>query len=110
MKKAMMAFVALGLLAGLAGAQVPAPSPVFTRVTLADIHCMGCAKKISARVTGVPGVAEMRVDLKAKAIWAIHKPGQTPSPKGIWEAVEQADHTPTRMDTPTGTHTAKPAS
>ncbi|MBY0229206.1 MAG: hypothetical protein K2W96_08020 [Gemmataceae bacterium] len=48
--------------------------------------------------------------LKAKTIWAIHKAGETPSPKAIWEAVVQADHQPTRMDTPTASHTAKPAS
>ena len=58
----------------------------------------------------MPGVAEVRVDLKSATIWAIHKPGVTPSARAIWEAVEAADHTPTRMDTPAGSLTSKPAS
>jgi copper chaperone CopZ len=108
MKTVMTACLALAMVAGLAAAQAPAPT--FTRVTLEDIHCMRCAKKIAGKVTAVPGVAEMRVDLKAKTIWAVHKPGATPSPKAVWEAVEAADHTPTRMDTAAGSYTAKPAS
>lgn len=71
---------------------------------------MGCAKKINAQVTAVPGVAEMRVDLKVKIIWAIYKQGVTPSPKGLWEAVEAASHEPTKVRTPTATHTSKPQS
>lgn len=112
MKTVMKTCLALAVLAGLAAvseAQTPAPA-AYTRVVLEDIHCMGCAKKISKHVTAVPGVAEMRVDLKAKAIWAMHRQGMTPSPKALWEAVEAADHKPTRMDTPAGTYTSKPQS
>jgi copper chaperone CopZ len=96
---------AAGLAVGQAAAQAP---PAWTKVTLEDIHCMGCARKIARKVTAVAGVAEMRVDLKAKAIWAVHKPGMTPSPRAIWEAVEAADHTPVRVDAPSGSHTSKP--
>ena len=106
--KYVMAVAMLVGLAAAAGAQAQAPA--YTAIVLDDIHCMGCAKKISAKVTAVPGVAEMRVDLKAKTVWAIHKQGATPSPKALWEAVESADHTPTKMQTPTGTHTSKPQS
>lgn len=69
---------------------------------------MGCAKRISGKVTAVPGVAEMKVDLKAKTLWAVHKQGVTPSPRALWEAIEQTDHTPTRMESPAGTYTVKP--
>ena len=112
MKTVMTTCLALAMVVGLAAvaaAQAPAPA-AYTRVVLDDIHCMGCAKKISKQVTAVPGVAEMRVDLKSKSIWAMHKPGMTPSPKALWEAVEEADHTPTRMDTPAGSLTSKPKS
>lgn len=108
MKKAMTACLALVVLAGLASARGPAPA--FTRVTLTELHCMGCAKKISKQVTAVAGVAEMRVDLKAKTIWAIHKPGMTPSPKALWEAIERGDHKPTLMEGPQGKFTSKPQS
>ena len=111
MKSIMKTCVALAIVAALAVvANAQAPPPAYTRVVLDDIHCMGCAKKISGKVTAVPGVAEMRVDLKAKTIWAMHKPGMTPSPKALWDAVEAADHTPTRMDTPAGSLTSKPKS
>lgn len=96
----------LGVLAAFAQAQPPAQ--VWTKVTLEDIHCMGCAKKINSKVAAVPGVAEMRVDIKAKAIWAIHKQGMTPSPRALWEAVEAADHKPTLIETPAGSYNSKP--
>ena len=107
--KSCLALAVVACVAAVAAAQTPAPA-AYTRVTLDDIHCMGCAKKINGKVIAVPGVAEMRVDLKAKSIWAMHKPGMTPSPKALWEAVEAADHQPTRMDTPAGSHTSKPRS
>ena len=110
MMKATMC-MAVALLAGLAAvADAQTPAPAYTRVTLTELHCMGCAKKISGKVSAVPGVAEMRVDLKSATIWAMHKPGMTPSAKALWEAIEEADHTPTRMDTPAGSLTSKPKS
>jgi copper chaperone CopZ len=92
------------LLAALAQAQAPA----VTKVTLTELDCMGCAKKVGKKLCAVPGVAEARVDLKARALYAIHKSGQTPSPRALWEAVEQADHSVERLDTPTGSYTSKP--
>ena len=112
MKKAMtgaLAMALLGTLAAFAQAQQPAQQ-AWTRVTLEELHCQGCVKKLNGKVTAVSGVAEMRVDMKAKTIWAIHKQGTTPSPKALWEAVEEADQTPTRMDAPSGSYTSKPRS
>jgi copper chaperone CopZ len=86
-----------------------APAQPMTKVTLKSLHCMSCAKKVAAEVYKVPGVAEMRVDLKAKMVFVVHKEGATPSPKGLWEAIEEADHEPVKMETPTATHTSKPA-
>ncbi|MFO0840931.1 MAG: heavy-metal-associated domain-containing protein [Gemmataceae bacterium] len=115
MKKAMIPMLALALAAGVAAvasAQAPQQQArqAFTQVTLTELHCMGCAKKISTAVHKVSGVAEMRVDLNAKTVFVMHKAGATPSPKELWQAIETADHTPTRMVTPTATHTSKPAS
>lgn len=109
MMTASLALAVLACLAAVSDAQTPAPQ-AYTAVVLDDIHCMGCAKKINGKVTAVPGVAEMRVDLKAKTIWAMHKQGVTPSAKALWEAVEAADHQPVKMQTPTATHTSKPQS
>jgi copper chaperone CopZ len=107
MKKSMTALAALLVCVAALAAQ---SAPAYTRVTLEELHCAGCARRISEKVTAVPGVAEMRVDLEKKTIFAIHKPSMTPSPKALWNAIEQTDHTPIRMDTPTRTYTSKPQS
>lgn len=109
-KTACLALAVLACLAAVSEAQTPAPQ-AYTAVVLDDSFCcMGCAKKINGKVTAVPGVAEMRVDLKTKTIWAMHKAGVTPSPRSLWEAIEAADHQPVKMQTPTATHTSKPQS
>lgn len=105
------ACLALMLLAGLAvesSAQTPAVA--YTAVVLDDIHCMGCARKIAKHIHTVPGVFEMRVDLKTRMIWAMHKQGMTPSPEALWTAIEAADHLPKKMQTPTAIYTSKPQS
>jgi copper chaperone CopZ len=103
--------LALFVVTGVTSAQAPPPAAQkFTKVVLTELDCMGCAKKIAGKVTKVPGVETMRVDLDARTVFAMHKTGQTPSPKLIWEAIESADHKPETMETPTGKHTAKPKS
>ncbi|MFO0843286.1 MAG: heavy metal-associated domain-containing protein [Gemmataceae bacterium] len=104
-----LAVVVLVAAVGLTPAQQPTPAK-FTKVVLTELDCMGCAKKIAGKVTKVAGVESMRVDLDARTVYAVHKPNLTPSPKAIWEAIEQADHKPETMETPTAKHTAKPAS
>lgn len=101
---AVVVFLTVG---GIASAQTPSP-PVYTKVTLTELHCMGCAKRIAKKVNAVPGVAQMRVDLKAKTLYVIHKPGMTPSPRAVWVAIEEEEHTPVRMETPKGVFTEKP--
>jgi copper chaperone CopZ len=86
-----------------------AQTPAFSKMTLTELDCGHCAKKVAKGVVAVAGVAEVRYDLKTKAQWAIHKPGQTPSPRALWEAVERAEHEVQRLETPAGTHTSKPA-
>ncbi|MFO0880993.1 MAG: heavy-metal-associated domain-containing protein [Gemmataceae bacterium] len=111
MNKVISLCLVLAVLAGLvAVSEAQQSTQAFTRVVLDDLHCMGCAKKINRKVVAVPGVAEMRVDLKAKTIWAMHKQGMTPSPKALWEAIEQADHAAVRLDSPSGSYTSKPQS
>lgn len=114
MKKAMTAVLAAAVLAVVAtfaqAQNQQQQAQAWTSVKLDDIHCQGCVKKLNGKVTAVSGVAEMRVDMKAKTIWAIHKQGMTPSPRALWEAVEEADQTPTRMDAPSGSYTSKPRS
>lgn len=111
MKTVRMVCLALAVLAGLAvGSSAQTPAVAYTAVVLDDIHCMGCARKIAKHVHTVPGVFEMRVDLKTKMIWAMHRQGMTPSPGALWDAIEAADHLPKKMQTPTAIYTSKPQS
>jgi copper chaperone CopZ len=106
-----VAWAALVIWAGLGQAQAPKPAAaVYTKVTLTELHCMGCAKKIASKVTKVKGVQEMRVDLDARTLFIVHKTGLTPSPKELWVAIEETEHKPEVMETPTAKHKAKPQS
>ena len=97
------------MLATLLTAVARAQTPAWTRVTLEELDCAGCAKKVARHVGAVPGVAEVRYDLKTRSLYVGHKPNETPSPRALWEAVEKADHKVERLDTPTASHTSKPA-
>jgi copper chaperone CopZ len=69
---------------------------------------MSCAKKMASQLYQVPGVAEVRADVKASALFVGAKPGQAPAPRALWEAVEKAGYKPTKLQGPGGTFTAKP--
>lgn len=106
MNRVLASVAAVALLATMAWAQTPGK----TKVVLTELDCMGCAKKIATKLYKVEGVGEVRVDLESRSLFIAHKTGMTPSPKGMWEAIEQADHTPERMETPSGTLSSKPKS
>lgn len=92
----------------LLGAQPPSQQVVWTRISLTELHCNGCVKKLANQVNQVPGVAGVQGDLPKVTIYVQHKPGMTPSPRALWEAVEKGDHKPTLLQGPSGTFTAKP--
>lgn len=101
-----LAALAMVVLAG----GLRAADPVSTTITVEDMHCMGCAKKIAARLYKVPGVAAVKADMPASRLVVQSKPQQNPSPKAMWEAVEQAGYKPTKLEGAAGTFTAKPQS
>ena len=103
---AMRAVFAMMALAG----GLRAADAVPTTITVEDMHCMGCAKKIAARLYKVPGVAAVKADMPASRLVIQSNPGQNPSPKAMGEAVEQAGYKPTKLDGAAGTFTAKPQS
>lgn len=108
MTKQMFVAMAFGVFAlvGSAGAAEPVP----TTISIPEMHCGGCAKKVTTKLTELPGVAHAEADMKAKTITVIPKPGAVLSPKGVWEAVEQAGQVPTKLTGPGGSHTVKPKS
>ncbi len=103
--------VGLAVLTALAlGHALRAVPPVVTTITVEDMHCAGCAKRIAARLQQVPGVAEVKADVPASRLTVAPKPQQAPAPKALWEAIEKAGYRPARLEGPSGTFTARPQS
>lgn len=103
-----LALAVLAFLAVTASAQ--APPMVWTKITLEELDCAGCVKKIAAKLGTVPGVSRVQGDIPAAVIWVLHQPALNPSPRAMWDAVEKADHTVVKMEGPAGTFTKKPPS
>ena len=89
---------------------VRAQDPALTKITIPDMECNGCMKKVNSALTGVPGVAQVSADLKTHTAWVKPKPQTVLSPKALWEAVEKVGKEPSKLEGPSGTFTAKPQS
>jgi Cu+-exporting ATPase len=85
-----------------------AADPAPTVITISDLDCPSCAKKVAAKLAEVPGVAKVETDVEAQTATVIPQPKAAPSPKALWEAVEKAKKTPAKLAGPGGTFTAKP--
>lgn len=105
-------FVAFTLTVGIitAGEPVCAADPAPTTISIPDLHCASCAKKVTTRLTTLAGVEKAEADVKAKTITVTPKVGALLSPKAVWEAVELAEQVPTKLSGPSGTFTSKPKS
>lgn len=107
--------LALTLLLGLAAAVPVAvsvavsaaePSPS-TVITMGEM-CGGCVKQITAKLQPMPGIAQVRCDMNTKSVTVVPQPGQTLSPRVLWESMEAIGKTPKKLAGPSGTFTAKP--
>ena len=108
MRNGMISSLALIVVIGLSAGRAQSPPSPTTAITVPDMHCMGCAKKMATQLYAVPGVAKVDVNLPATAMVVSPKPGAAPSPRGLWEAIEKAGYKPTRLAGPSGTFTSKP--
>ncbi len=104
-----LAAVALAALVAQA-AQSQVPVPAATTITVPDLDCASCAKKVGGKVAEVVGVAKVEYSVEAKTIRVIPKAGATLSPKALWEAVEKGGKDPSKLEGPGGTFVKKPAS
>lgn len=87
----------------------PAKADAATSTIAVDgMTCAGCAKAVGKAVAAVEGVESAAADVKTKALTVTAKKGATPSPKAMWEAVEKAGYTPTRIEGAAGTFDKKP--
>lgn len=85
----------------------PQPAPG-TVIAVEGLHCPGCAKKLTAKLKAVAGVATAAANVKTALATVTPKEAAKPSPRAMWEAVEEAGFKPTRIEGPGGTYTAKP--
>lgn len=82
--------------------------PTTFTITMSDMDCAGCAKKVTAKLTEIEGVAKVETDVEKQTAKVTLKPRAVVSPKLLWEAVEKAKKTPTKIEGPNGILTAKP--
>ena len=71
-----------------------------------DMHCAGCAKKISSRLFKVKGVVKVRTDLKADLAIVTPQAKKQVDVKAAWEACQKAGFQPTKLIGPQGTFAA----
>lgn len=110
MRKLIGGLICLVVLASLGSLVHGGGNPPVTVITVEKLHCGGCAKRVEAKLKEIPGVASVKSDVKTKTLWVNPHPGKTPSPRGLWEAVEKANDRPTKLQGPSGTFTKKPQS
>ena len=109
-RKAILFSLALVIVTCLQHSIASAASPMFTTIVVKNMHCGACAKKIAAKLYGVPGVLEVRADVKKNAAYVGPQKQKAPSPRKMWEAVEAAGFKPVKLVGPLGQFTSKPKS
>lgn len=81
-------------------------APGETAIYVADMHCAGCAKKVSSRLFKVKGVMKVRCDVEADVVVVTPQSKKTLDPKAAWAAIQAAGRTPVRLVGPAGTYVA----
>jgi Cu+-exporting ATPase len=72
------------------------------------MHCENCAMKIRRKLFAVPGVVNVQTSVKANRAVVMPQQTKQPSPRALWEALEQAGFEPVHLEGPAGTFTTKP--
>jgi len=101
-----VAVALIGVLALNSTAQ--APNPPKTTITIPDMECQGCAKKISDKLYTIPSVGTVQADYQTRILVVTPRAQATISPRQMWEAVEAAGKKPSKLECPAGTFTTKP--
>ncbi len=82
--------------------------PSSTIISVPDIHCLDCAKKVKVEVSRVAGVSKVETDVRAKTLKITPKDKSSVSPRRLWDAVKTAGKSPKRLEGPSGVFTSKP--
>jgi len=87
---------------------VQAAETKVTTITIEGSMCKCCVKRITKKLTPLPGVADVKCEPKAKTATVTPETGKTLSPRELWEAMEEIGKTPAKLAGPSGTFTKKP--
>ena len=80
----------------------------YSTITVKDMHCKACAKKVADKLYRVAGVKEVRADVKKNIAYVIPETRKLLSARKLWEAVEAAGFSLVKLSTPDGDFTRKP--
>lgn len=104
--------VMLGSLAILAAAialtAAEPKSTIDTTITIKDMQCPMCAKKVTQKLKAVSNVADVKTDVETSLATVSPQKGKSASGRALWEAVESAGYKPIKLQGPGGTFTSKP--
>jgi copper chaperone CopZ len=78
------------------------PQAAATTIQVSDMHCANCAKKIARKLYAIPGVVEVKTDLKQHTALVIPQKNRQLDPLALWKAVEAAGFEPVRLAGPAG--------
>lgn len=107
MKKAISGLFAAAAVLVLA-ATADATEPKDSTITVEEMHCMSCARKMADKLYAVPGVGRVKVDVPTARLFVTPKAGAVPSPRALWEAIEKAGYKAKKLEGPGGTFAEKP--
>jgi copper chaperone CopZ len=85
-----------------------AANSAMTTIRVKDMHCESCAKKIRSKLFTVAGVVNVQTNVKANVATVTPQRDRQPSPRAMWEAVEQAGFQVMQLEGPSGTFSSKP--
>ena len=73
-----------------------------TVITVGDMHCKHCAKKIASKLYTVKGVVKVRTDVKADVAIVTPEKKKQLSTKSLWSASQKAGFQPVLLEGPAG--------
>jgi copper chaperone CopZ len=98
------------LIGSVDGGGGQAKAPDYSVITVENMHCANCAKRIGGKLQEVPGIAKIQYDIEKKLFWAHPQPGKQVSPRALWDAIEKGNDTPLKIQGPQGTFVKRPNS
>lgn len=81
-----------------------------TVITVGDLHCKTCAKRIAGKLYTVKGVVKVRTDVKADVAIVTPQKKKKLSVKDLWVAAQKSGFQPVLLEGPAGKYEPDPKS